>query len=41
LDRQPRILDLGLGGILADNVAEERSMVDTMALANGSAAMID
>lgn len=41
LDRQPRILDLGLGGILADNVAEERSMVDTMALASGSAAMID
>lgn len=40
-DRQPRLLDLGLGGILADNVAEERSMVDTMALASGSAAMID
>ncbi len=40
-DRHPRLLDLGLGGILADNVAEERSMVDTLALANGSAAMID
>lgn len=41
LDRQPRLLDLGVGGILADNVADERSMVDTMALASGSAAMID
>lgn len=40
-DRRPRLLDLGLGGILADNVADERSMVDTLALANGSAAMID
>ncbi len=40
-DRQPRLLDLGLGGILADNVADERSMVDTMALASGSAALID
>jgi serine/threonine protein kinase len=40
-DRQPRLLDLGVGGILADNVADERSMVDTMALASGSAAMID
>ncbi len=40
-DRQPRLLDLGVGGMLADNVADERSMVDTMALASGSAAMID
>jgi serine/threonine protein kinase len=40
-DRQPRLLDLGVGGLLADNVADERSMVDTMALASGSAAMID
>ncbi len=40
-DRQPRLLDLGVGGILADNVADERSMVDTMALASGSVAMID
>lgn len=41
LDRQPRLLDLGVGGILADNVGDERSMVDTLALASGSAAMID
>lgn len=40
-DRQPRLLDLGLGGILADSVADERSMVDTLALASGSAAMAD
>jgi serine/threonine protein kinase len=41
MDRRPRILDAGLGAVLADNVGDERSMVDTLALASGSAAMAD
>ncbi len=40
-DRRPRLLDLGLGGMLADNVGDERSLFDTVALANGSVAMAD
>ena len=40
-DRRPRLLDLGLGGMLADNVGDERSLFDTLALANGTAALAD
>jgi serine/threonine protein kinase len=36
-----RLLDLGVGAILSENIAEEESMLDTMSAANATLGMLD
>lgn len=40
-DHQPRLLDLGVGAILADNLADEQSLLDTVSSANTAISMMD
>ena len=40
-DRRPRLLDLGLGAILAENLADEQSMLDTVSVAATFAEVLD
>jgi len=40
-DRKARLLDLGLGAILADNMADDESLMDTISTANVAMSMID
>lgn len=41
VDGQIRILDLGVGAILSENIADDESMLDTMSAANATMGMID
>lgn len=40
-DGQPRILDLGVGAILSENMADDESMLDTISTANAAMGMLD
>ncbi len=40
-DGQIRILDLGVGAILSENIADDESMLDTMSAAHATAGMIE
>ncbi|CAN5257763.1 hypothetical protein BH11PLA2_BH11PLA2_11170 [soil metagenome] len=40
-DRQARLLDLGIGAILSENIADSESMLDTISTANAAISMID
>jgi len=40
-DGQPRILDLGVGAILSENIADDESMLDTISTANAALGMLD
>lgn len=40
-DGQIRILDLGVGAILSENIADDESMLDTLSAANATMGMID
>ena len=40
-DGQPRILDLGVGAILMDNIADDESMLDTISTANVAMGLLD
>jgi serine/threonine protein kinase len=40
-DGQARILDLGVGAILSENIADDESMLDTISTANAAMSMLD
>lgn len=40
-DRKPRILDLGVGAILTDNIADDESLLDTISTANATLNSLD
>jgi len=40
-DRKPRILDLGVGAILTENIADEESLLDTISTANATLSSLD
>lgn len=40
-NHQPRLLDLGVGAILAENLADEESLIDTVSSANTAIGMLD
>jgi len=40
-DRKPRILDLGVGAILSENIADDESMLDTISTANATLSSLD
>ena len=41
VDGRPRLLDLGMGAILADNIADGESMLDTISTANSAISSFD
>lgn len=40
-DRRPRILDLGVGAILSENIADDESLLDTISTANAAMSSLD